>query len=273
MKMEMSYRDKVILIVLLILLVLVGGFFALIKPKYEAWQASKSVYETTKVEWDGIEQKKSAIPNMQKAIKDDYNEYKKTAEIFVNNAFVTVNADPRNGGYENQKTSYEIDKYLQPMIDECSLEVNGMTLPAVSAQTISYYYYQPDVLTYSLLEAADVNGNFNAEVGEIMKETRVLSERTVGDVMCQSVQLNVNTTKENLMLFLEKLDADPNAVRIANVNIANYAFNDGLTSTTTGPDGQPITITAPGEGTSKVDITINFYNAKPIDEPNLGEGA
>lgn len=268
MKMEMSYRDKVILIVLLIILILVAGFFALIKPKYEAWQSSKSVYETTKTEWDGIEQKKNAIPNMQKAIKDDYDSYKKTAEIFVNSAFTTANA-----GYTNEKTSYEIDQYLQPMIDECSLQVDSMSLEEVKSETINYYYYEPDVLTYSLLEAADVNGNYNNEVNELMKEGKVLTERVVGEVMCQSVNLTVTTNKENLMLFLERMEAETNAVCVANVSVANYEFNDGLESTVMGADGQPVTVTADGDGTSSVSITINFYNAKTIDVPDLGEGA
>ncbi len=271
MKMEMSYRDKVILIVLLIILVLVGGFFALIKPKYQSWKDSKALYETTKTEWDGIEQKKNQIPILQKNIKESYGDYKKIAQIFVNNAFVTANKT-----WTNEKTSYEIDQYLQPVIDEFSLVVDNMALQDVKEETIEYYYYEPDVLTYSLLEAADVNGNYNAEVAKIMKETTVLSQREVADVMCQPVEITVTTNKENLLNFLNKISEETNAVLVTKVSVDNYQFNDGLEATITGPDGQVMTVVqeaAGGNGTSSVTINIAFYNAKPIDEPYLGEGA
>lgn len=269
MKMEMSYRDKVILIVLLIILVLVGGFFALIKPKYQAWKESKTLYATTKTEWDGIEQKKNQIPILQDGIKKDYNDYKKIAQIFVNDAFKSANET-----WRNEKTSYEIDQYLQPSIDECSLEVDNMALQDVKEETIEYYFCEPDVLTYSLLEAADVNGNYNAEVAKVMKEATVLSQREVAEVMCQPVELTVTTNKENLLMFLDKLSEEKNAVLIEAVSVDNYQFNDGLESTVTGPDGQVMTVVqeaADGNGTSSVTINIAFYNAKPIDEPNLGE--
>ncbi len=265
MKMEMSYRDKVILIVLLILLVLVGGFFALIKPKYEKWQSDKKIYADTEIEWNGIDQKLTAIPTLQKNIKEKCSEYKKTAQVFVNDAFKSANET-----YTNEKTSYEIDQYLQPVIDECSLEVTDMTLADVTSETINYYFYEPNVVTYSLLEAADINGDYNADLAEVMKESIVLTERVVGDVMCQNVELTVNTTKENLMLFLDKMGEEKNAVLVNNVNINNYEFTDGLEVTQTGPDGQPVTVIRDGEGTSIVNITIGFYNAKPIDEPNVG---
>lgn len=266
MKMEMSYRDKVILIVLLIVLILVAGFFALIKPKYEAYQASQAAYETTLQTWKGIEQKLNAIPPLKDSITETYNKSKKTAQIFVNTSFVTANKT-----YGNEKTSYEIDQYLQPAIDECNLFIKEMALDEVTAETMEYYYYEPDVLTYSLLEAADVNLEYSADVAKLLQDSVILSEREMVDLMCEPVELTVEGTKENLMLFLEKIDTDNNAVLIKGVKIDDYQFRGGLEEDQLGADGLPVTVVTDGEGYSTMTIEIAFYNAKEIDKPNLGD--
>ncbi len=266
MKMEMSYRDKVILIVLFILIILVGGFFALIKPKYEKWQDNTDKYETTKTEWDGIEQKLKAIEPLKKGITETYEEAKKTAKIFENTAFVTANKT-----YCNEKTSYEIDQYLQPAIDAAELEVTSMGISNVAAKTMNYYYYTPNVLTYSLLEAADINGNYAQDIAELLYDSIVLSERETVEVMGETIELNVQCTKAQLMTFLEAIDSDNNAVLIESVSIADYQFLGGLETEQVGPDGQPVINTNPNaEGTSSVTIVITFYNAKAIDQPELG---
>ena len=66
---DMSYRDKMVILVISIIVILVAGFFALIRPKYQALVADTSTYESTKTEWEGIEQKINAIPTLKPAIE------------------------------------------------------------------------------------------------------------------------------------------------------------------------------------------------------------
>lgn len=262
MKMEMSYRDKMIALGLLIVIILAVGFFALIKPKYEKWQSHKATYQTTKETWDGIDMKIQAIDPLKTSITNDYNEAQKEAAIFINTAFASANET-----FTNEKTSYEMDQYLQAAIDECKLEVTAMDIPAVSAETMEYYYYTPDVLTYSLLEAADVNGEYAKMVALKMAESIILPERETVQLMTETITLTVDGTKENLMLFLDKIKEDNNAVLVNSVSISDYQFLGGLEI---GPDGEPI-ITPGAEGTSSMTLAISFYNAKEIDEPILGD--
>ncbi len=264
MKREMSYRDKMILLGLSVVVILLAGFFALVKPAYDKWQKSKVTYTATKTEWDGIDQKRKSIDPLKKTITDTANEAAKVAEIFENTAFVTANQT-----MTNERTYYEIDQYLQPAIDECTLKVRNFELGDVSAVPITYYVYTPDVLTYSLLEAADINGNYAAEIAGMMEKNVILSEREVVDVMCEEVGLAVSGTKASVMNFLNKIESDNNAVLIKTVDIANYEFTDGLEIE--GPDGTMIPNPDPNaEGFSEVTMTIGFYNAKAVDEPDLG---
>lgn len=267
MKMEMNYRDKVILIVLLIVLIVVAGIMALIKPQYEDYKAAKAEYETVLKDWEAVEEKINAIDPLRKDITATYQEANKTAAVFVNSIFETANKT-----YGNEKTSMEIDQFLQPIIDECSLNVTGMDIAPVAAETMTYYYYVPDVVTYSLLEAADINGTYAATIGEALQMSTVLAQREAVEVMSEVVSVTVEGKKEDLMLFLEKIDADPNAVLVKTVAIDNYEFTDGLEQESIGADGQTvITIDPNGIGTSEITIEIAFYNAKDMEKPDLGE--
>ena len=65
---DMSYRDKMVILIISIIIILVAGFFALIRPTYNKMVEDTATYETTKTEWDGIKQKLDAIPALKETI-------------------------------------------------------------------------------------------------------------------------------------------------------------------------------------------------------------
>lgn len=263
MKMEMTYRDKLVLIVVAIIVILVGGFFALIKPKYTKLKDSKAAYETVLAEWKVIEAEINAIPDLKSAINKTYGEAKNIGEIFINSAFKTANQN-----YGGEKTAYELDQYLQPAVDESNIQIKTLDMAGTNVRRIEYFYHMPNVLTYSLLEAADVNGDYAAEVAEVMKENTVLSARQTADVLTFPVTMTAVGTKENLMTFLDKIADDKNAILVEAVDIADYKFYGGLELDE--DTQEPITEDTEGIGTSEMEITVSFFNAKNIDEPKLG---
>lgn len=263
MKMEMTYRDKMVLLVVGVIVILVGGFFALIKPKYDAKKENEAIYKKTQEVWAGIEREIKTIPTYKNKITEIYNEANNTSKIFVNSAFTSANAN-----YSNDKTSYELDQYIQPAIDASNVEVTGMELGPVTAETINYYFHTPNVLTYSLLEAADVNGDYAKEAGEVLKSSIVLSTRETAELMTYDVEMEVTGTKASLMSFLDKMDAEKNAILVNEVAVENYKFTDGLELD---EYGDPMPGENLEEGTSNMVVNVKFFNAKQIDQPNLGK--
>lgn len=292
---DMSNRDKTILIIITIIVILVAGFFALIKPQYEKYSRDIDTYNTTKAEYDGIKQKLDAIPGLKDTITTAYNDSKKTAQIFVNEAF----ADNIKN-YSNEKTNVSVDKHIQPAIDESNLNVGVFEMSGVEATALSYYFYTPNVVTYSLLEAADINGNYAADIAELLTTSLVLSERQEVEVLTNTVELEVTGTKENLMTFLDQIKADKNAIVINSIEIEDYLFRGGLDDEEEDTPAQPPVQQEPqfdeegnpiepepteapvqvpqangeeieGEGYSVLNLSVTFYNAKPIDEPELGD--
>ena len=126
MMREMSYRDKMIVLIITVIIILAVGFFALIRPKYNAYVADKQTYETTKTEWEGLEAKINQIPVLKEAITTSYNESKKIAELFVNEAF-----QPANDTFDDTKVNLIVDQYIQPAVDESELKVTDLEMGGV----------------------------------------------------------------------------------------------------------------------------------------------
>lgn len=285
---DMSKRDKMIIIIMTIIIILVAGFFALIRPKYQQLVADTETFVATQTEWQGIDAKLNAIPGLKDTITEAYNKSNKTAQLFVNEVFADVTKN-----YSDEKANVVADEHIQPAIDESSLRVNSMDITGVASQAIEYYYYTPNVVTYSLLEAADINGNYANEISDLLLNSMILGETATAEVMANTVNLNLTGNKESLMLFLDAIKDDKNAILVESVSVNDYTFTGGLeeenqpaAQTPAEPqvdeEGNPIepvaeapqqtpSNVAAGEGTSEMTISVVFYNAKPIDTPDLGD--
>jgi Tfp pilus assembly protein PilO len=264
---DMSYRDKMVILVISIIVILVAGFFVLIKPAYNKMVTDTATYETTKTEWDGIKQKLDAIPALKEGITKMYQDAKKDAKVLENTAFGDVDKE-----YDVKKVNYGLDQYLQQTIDDNSLSVTEFTISGCGANSIEYYYYEPNVVTYALLETGDVNGNYEAEVRDLIKAGTVLSEREVASVLTNAISLEVEGKKEDLMNFLETMKADTNAININSLTIEDYSFSQGTSHDVVDEEGNVTTVKdANADGKSKMTIEMNFFNAKEMDNPDLGD--
>ena len=256
----MSYRDKMICLIILIIIILVLGFFFAIKPAYDKLVADTATHEETQKTWDGIKQKLEAIEPLQDTVTEIRNEGNETAQIFVNEVFASA-----NDTYDVQKVGYTVDQHIQAAIDKGELRVDSMQISEVSSEQLTYYYYAPNVVTYSLLEAADINGKYAVAVEEAMNADTVLTseEKATAEVQTISVEMTVKGQKEGLMTFLDEIKSDKNAVLVSTVNVDDYKFQLPEEE-----DGEQETLPE-GEGWSTMSLVVKFYNAKAIDTPDI----
>lgn len=259
MKREMSYRDKMILLIIAVVVIVAGGFFALIRPKYNAYKSHMVTYEETKKTWDGIDQKLKAIDPLKDSIKKTRDEAAKTIELFDNKAMAVV-----NDNYEPRTFYYQLDQYFHGAVDESALDVKSLVLDEVGTKAISYYYYTPNAITYSLLETGDLNGAYAADMYELMEESIVLGAVQSVDLAYEKMELVVRCQKEGLMNFLKAVKDDSETIIVDKVDIPDYTF----TETRTGETPQPGEIVPdPGMGWTEITLYISLYSAKGIDDP------
>ena len=261
---DMSYRDKMVILAISIVVILLVGFFALIRPTYNKLVADTNTYNTVKTEWDGIEQKISAIPALKDTITDTYNESKKLADKFVNEAFPDT--------YNMEHSSYTIDQYLQTAIDESELTVLNYTQSDPASAIVDYKFHVPQVVSYPLLESADVNGKYAQDVADLLLTSATLATTEKATMMASNISLSVEGTREEIMMFLEKIRDEENTLIINSLSIPDYQFNGGREVVTVNEEGQPVTtIDESLDGTCQMEISLTMYNAKAIDKPDLGD--
>ena len=125
------------------------------------------------------------IPGLKKKITDRYDEALKIANYFT-----------------PLRDSYEMDLFAQENLDLYDMKlVDGLTVSDPTITGLEYYYYEPKLLTSDMQTNADLDGSIAAAATEAMKESQELSSRTVQSVFGNTLNLTVNTTKENLMTF------------------------------------------------------------------------
>lgn len=251
--MKLNYRDNVILLVLLSIIIVVAGIFGLIKPKNEDIKTDEAKLKTVKADWAAMDDKIKAIPGITEDIEDDHEEYAKLASDFVDRELIS-------SLYEDD--TYKLDQFMQPHIDACNtdgakLEAKSVEVGKMSTATLSYYYFRPNVLTSTMFDAADINGNYQKEIDEVMEESNALSQRTEETVLRTQFGLAAEANKQGVWAFMEKINSLNTAILIDSVNIADYSF---------GEDKELEEGETPKD-TSDVTFVVSLYSVFDMDEP------
>ena len=139
--MKLSYRERMILLGFIVLAIILVGIFVFIKPANENIAASKAVLADQQSQLDEINNKIAQIPALDTKIKEAYSEASKTANNF-----------------STQLTAYELDNFIRDKINENNMELtSGLQVSEPAVVSMDYYTYAPNIITYPIYEAADIN--------------------------------------------------------------------------------------------------------------------
>ena len=236
--MKLNYRDRMILLGVIAVAIILIGIFALIRPKINDIKSDNAKLDEVKAQWSEIESKINEIEPLQKSIKDTYSDSIKICGNFVEK--------------EKVDSTTKLDKMMQAYIDECNLEIQTLDLAEQSISQLNYYYYTPPVLTSTMFDAADVNGNFAAERALERAESTALSERTAESVIVARYGFTAKGNKEDIWSFMEKIDSLKTAVLIESVNIDDYTFGEDDPAS---------------DGRAVVTMIVDVYSVFEMDEP------
>lgn len=241
--MKLNYRDSMILVSVLAVAIVLIGFFTLIKPKMEEIKTDNATLATTQQTWDGVAAKIDEIPGLQEAIQQGYKDSLELSGDFIDRTTIDE--------------TYKLDQLMQPYIDEFQLEAKVVDLSETTTSALPYYYFKPDVITTSMFDAADVNGNYRAEIEKLQEESVALSQRNAETVMVTRYGFMAKGTKENIWKFMDKINSLGTTILIDSVNIADYTFGEAAR------EAGEIDV----DNTSEVTFVISLYSAVDMDEP------
>lgn len=257
--MKLTYRDRIILLVALTVLILVGGFFALIKPKINDIKTSKA--ERTKVnkEWDEKQEIIAKIKPLQNAINDVYDEATDLANDFV----------------AQNDYAYQLDQQFQKYADKCHIQISKMEASDPKTGKLDYYFLTPVDLTTDMFEAADVNGNYSKNNEQIMAESETLSDRNVEEVVVQQYGIEAMGSREEIWKYMKAIADIDSSVIIESVDINDYTFeipeDKELQWSAEDENGvkHPTNADSPTQGYSKVTFVVNVYSVYNMDKPDV----
>jgi len=259
--MKLNYRDRVILLIILSAVILIAGFVGLVKPRYGDIQDNKVKRDEVQAEWDGLDAKIQQIPTMQENVKKTKSDADKISEKFYSSAdFQQLGDDPM--GF--MKT-YMLDQFMQEYVNECNIKIVNMEVSDITDTTLDYYYYTPIVPATAILDLADLNGNYTKKISEKLAESNALSERTKENLFVQQYGISVDTTKDNLWKFMEKISSLDKSIIIDSVNIVDTDFGIDPATGKLRPDAEQID----GKGVTNATIVVSVYSAYKLDEPVL----
>lgn len=239
MKTTLSYRDKIILLVIIVIAIFLVGVFVFIKPTSEKISSNKMELETVKAEQERIENVIAEIPSIEENIKTEYN-----------------NAKELSNGFAQHRETYDAEISLQELFNTNAVNINSITAEPAAAEDIEFYYYTPNVVTYPLFEAADINGNLAEATSEKLKASTVFSNVEVQQVEAYSLTISFNGQKEGINNLLNGIKDLGENVLVTNLTIDDYTFGEAQTDATL-------------KGTSSGSMIVKFYVLEPLAEPSF----
>lgn len=249
--MKLNYRDKVILGILLAIVILLLGFFFLIKPKNQEIKDNKEVLEQVEKERDEVDAKIAEIKPLQNEIRETYDKTSDLTGDFVE--------------YNDIYNARKIDQYMQHFAEECEVRVGTLVASDLNTSTINYYYFTPTFVGEDMLNASDLNGDKKAANDESKAESESLKSRTKESVLLGTYDISVTGTKENIYKYLQAIEDQDKTIIINSVNLSNTAIGDRAM--------EEIEQLAAEAGIDQLEatakITISLYSVYELSEPNL----
>lgn len=250
--MKLSYREKIGLLIFLVI-VLIIVFIALpIKSLRKNIKENTEIKNDIQVDYDLKQSQIAEIPTIESNITKLYNESKGLSEPFYAHA-------------EN----LEIDKYFEELLNKepykkggkPELEIFGAySISDADANDLDFYYYEPDVIVYPILEAADTNGNL-LEVTDAELYKKAVNAMQMDELEAQSIEIHkaqvpMRFKKEALLALEDELKEKETGIRITAVTIGDYKFG-ALEQV---PDKK---------GYSEGNVEFEFYTMQQIQEPKF----
>lgn len=142
MNMKLSYRDKVIFIAVVVIAVLMIGFFFFVKAKISESQDIKNSLEQKEQEQAEINAKIETLPQLQKQLEDSIKEVDDMQKNFV-----------------DEQDAYQADQYIYELLEETGIEFRSMTLTGEEEKELIQYFYEKEATAYDIKINADLSGD------------------------------------------------------------------------------------------------------------------
>ena len=200
--MKLSYRDKVIFICAIVIVILVAGFFLFIKPKYQEMTSAKSRLESKEAEKVEVQAKIDTLTPLVDQLKATAEEVQAMQERFL----------PEQDPYLNEQFIYEI-------LDQNNVEVLSLSTTYTTAEALEeYIVYPSNVVAYDLLVQGDL---YNELPEEVYNAYNDIDYPDPANITIGITNVNITYADDydltNVYKFIDTVAEDERIFRVLNV--------------------------------------------------------
>lgn len=247
--MKLNYRDRIILGVLLALVLLLGGFFLLIKPANEDIKTNKATLSTLEQSKAEVDTKIAEIPGIKTDITESYNKGIGFTETFVD--------------FNNFNNPRKLDQYMQSFAEENEVKIMTLSAESMTEGGLEYYYFAPSFVAEEMRSQADINGTDAEYIAQEKAESDALSDRTEEEVIQAKYTIQVTgEEKENIWNYMAALEEQDETILINSVALQNIVLKEIEEEETAEEEDEE-------EKLPTATFTITLYSVYVMDEPNL----
>lgn len=246
--MKLNYRDKVILGILLAIVILLLGFFLLIKKTNQEIKDNKAILAEVQQQKDEIDAKIAEIKPLKENIKSTYDETTKLTGDFVQ--------------YNDIYNARKVDQYMQHFAEENEVKIKTLSAGELATGGLSYYYLTPKFVAEDQLSQADLNGDRQAANDEKKAESVALAARTQETVLTANYNITVEGEKEKIFDYLKAIEEQDKTIIIKTVTLTNVPIGEKAEQK----------LKEESEGAEKkasAVLSIALYSVYDLSEPNL----
>lgn len=259
--LKMSYREKIVALVLIVLVIVLIFVMWPIKTIRENIKKDTQQMESVQDIYDEKNRQINEIPILEKNITKIYDESK------------DLNKD-----FSKHLENNQIDEYIQSILNHENDYRDGdkniffidkeLDVDYADKDKFDFYYFKPSVIEYPILENANTNGTLLKDTNPVLfakVENSLLGDTLEAqEIEKHSSEIQVKFTKEGLFKFIDELSKNK-GMRVVEVTISNYRFGN-LKSTEL---VNAIDENADNKGYTTGTIKFEFYTMQQIQEPKF----
>ena len=210
--MKLNYRDKMILIVVFVLLIIVAGFMLFIKPAIDECSQASSDLESAKVQLSELEDQVDKDKNLAAEIQTLYTSTSQVAANF----------------YDYQVAYKATDKVRELFnVDDVKIKNSNMTISSYGSTVLSPFAYESTATATDFDTKVDEYNNASttdssaadANTDENAADTNETAAQTIGHY---SLNIQFKSSLSGFKNFADNLTTNnEKSMMIANVNIEN----------------------------------------------------
>ena len=266
--MKLTYRDKVILAIVLAAAIFVGGFFGLIKPKMQSIKDNEATLETLENEKSEIERKIKRISKVEKNIEDTHKESLANTEVFLDKEVIE---EPEL-----------LDELMYNYAEKAKVRIMELKVDELTTSAINYYYKPYVEVATALREVADINGTMAQKVSEEAADSNYIASRNVENIMSARYGLTIEGTKKDIWNYFKQIEEIDEAVIITSVSMSEVEDEeeDDDKATPAGAEGENAQPTENDEDDDQpknwedetvleANIVIQLYSVYEMETPDV----